>query len=102
MVFYVVDDPNYELAENCLIDTDEPEPLKAGTRIKLVFDKDHSQMATVDEVGHPTTGDGKRLDDLVANITVNGGRYGLIYTGTGPLRQRWAVVGGPYDEALVE
>lgn len=102
MVFYVVDARNYELADNCLIDTDDPNPLKAGLGIKLLFDKDHSAMATVDDVGHLSTGDGKRLDDLVANITVQGQRFGLRYLGTGPLRQRWVVVGGPYEENLVD
>jgi len=90
----------YRLAEGVLLDANKADQLVVGSSFKVIHDKDHSQVAEVDALGYLMTGDGIRLDDLVANITVGGDRFGMRYLGPGPLGQRWAIVGGIYDEKL--
>ena len=100
MAFFANGSSGFMLTESVLLDADEAPQLQAGTRFKVIYDKDHSEVAEVDSLGYLMTGDGTRLDDLVANITVGGERFGIRYLGPGPLGQRWAIVGGIYDEKL--
>jgi len=102
MTFMVSDATNYQIENGTVLEwVGSRGGLGVGTEYKAVHDEDHFQTVTIDKMGHLTTVDGRRLSDLVADITVGDQRFGMIYCGVGRRGPRWMVNGPAYDEPFV-
>lgn len=71
---------------------------RVGTGYRAIIDKDHRSAISIDTMGRLMTGDGKVLDDVVADITVDGQRFGMIQCVDGQFGPQWRVNGPPYNE----
>lgn len=101
MSFIVSDTKDYQFHDGAILEWSGPEDsLCDGACVSAVIDKDHTEQLVINKLGHLMTGDGTRLEDLVADITVGGERFGMRRFGNGQLGSRWVIVGPPYDEPL--
>jgi hypothetical protein len=101
MMFMASDTENFEIDDGTQLEFAGPAELcRVGGGYRVVIDKDHAFPMSIDAMGHPKTGDGVVLADMVADITVGDQRFGMILFGTGKLGPLWRVNGAPYNESF--
>ena len=100
MTFVVSEAEDNQIQDGTILEWAGPKGAFTIGTYTAVHNKDNVQTMVIDKMGHLMTGDGKRLNDLVADITVGEQRFGMIYCGVGQLGPRWRVNGPAYDEPL--
>jgi hypothetical protein len=101
MMFMASETENFEICNGTRLEFAGPDALcRVGAGYRVVIDKDHSLPMSIEAMGRLRTGDGKTLDDVVADITVGDQRFGMIRFGTGQLGPQWRVNGPPYSETF--
>jgi hypothetical protein len=97
-MFVSLDAHDRPLAEGDRLLWHSHETIRAGS-VELSLGKQATSLQ-VDCIGHLRTGDGRVLEDIVADLTIGTQRIGIrMYEEYGQ-GSRWIVVGAPYDEEL--
>jgi hypothetical protein len=101
MTFMASDTNNFEIDEGTRLEFAGPtEQCRVGRGYRVVIDKDHTFPMSIDAIGYLKTGDGRVLNDVVADITVGDQQFGMILFATGQFGPQWRVNGPPYKESF--
>ncbi len=101
MDFTASETENNQIGDGTLLTFHGPNELcGVGGSYHVTIDKDHRFTMTIDAMGRLMTGDGRVLNDVVADVTIAEERFGMIRCEDGPWGPQWRVNGPPYGETF--
>lgn len=101
MNFFANDLTNDQIGDGTRLEVSGPAELcRVGTGYHCVVNKDRRYPMSIETMGHPMTGSTVLKHDVVADITIDGKRFGMIRDGVGQLGPVWRISGDPYNETF--